>query len=57
VRLNGTRRAIKTSASETEAATLWGFWHFGRFAQDYKVMFGEFPSGTFRRHHSARRLT
>lgn len=51
VRLNGARRAIKTSKSVTDAATMWGFWHFGRFARDYKVMFGELPSETYRRHH------
>lgn len=51
VRLNGARRAIKTSKSVTDAATMWGFWHFGRFAHDYKVMFGELPSETYRRSH------
>lgn len=51
VRLNGARRAIKTSKSVTDAATMWGFWHFGRFAHDYKSMFGELPSETYRRSH------
>lgn len=51
VRLNGARRAIKTSKSVTDAATMWGFWHFGRFAHDYKTMFGELPSETYRRSH------
>jgi AraC family ethanolamine operon transcriptional activator len=51
VRLNGARRAIKTAHSVTEAATLWGFWHFGRFARDYNMMFGELPSEAFRRYH------
>lgn len=51
VRLSGARRALKTSMSVTEAASLWGFLHFGRFAQDYKAMFGERPSETFRRYH------
>lgn len=51
VRLNGARRAIKTSKSVTDAATMWGFWHFGRFAHDYKAMFGELPSETYRRSH------
>lgn len=46
VRLNGARRSLKTAASVTEAATIWGFWHLGRFAQDYKAFFGEQPSAT-----------
>lgn len=53
IRLNGARRSIKVSRSVTEAAALWGFWHFGRFAADYNAMFGELPSATFRRHHAA----
>lgn len=53
IRMNGARRAIKHACSVSEAATLWGFWHFGRFARDYKAMFGELPSETFRRHHRA----
>lgn len=51
VRLSGARRALKTAATVTEAASLWGFLHFGRFAHDYKAMFGERPSDTFRRYH------
>lgn len=51
VRMNGARRAIKHANSVAEAATLWGFWHFGRFARDYHMMFGELPSEAFRRHH------
>jgi AraC family ethanolamine operon transcriptional activator len=51
VRMNGARRAIKTERSVADAATLWGFWHFGRFARDYHMMFGELPSETFRRCH------
>lgn len=54
VRLNGARRAIKSSRSVTEAATLWSFWHFGRFAHDYKQLFGELPSETFQRTNDGR---
>jgi transcriptional regulator GlxA family with amidase domain len=48
VRMNGARRAIKTASSVAEAATLWGFWHFGRFARDYNTMFRELPSEAIR---------
>lgn len=51
VRLNGARRAIKSCGSVTDAATQWGFWHFGRFAQEYRAMFGELPSETSRHYH------
>jgi AraC family ethanolamine operon transcriptional activator len=49
IRLNGARRSLKETASVTEAATSWGFWHFGRFAQDYRALFGEQPSATLKR--------
>jgi AraC family ethanolamine operon transcriptional activator len=55
VRLSGARRALKTASSVTQAASLWGFLHFGRFAHDYKLMFGERPSDTFQRFHAAAR--
>ncbi|HZV99249.1 MAG TPA: helix-turn-helix domain-containing protein [Methylophilaceae bacterium] len=48
-RLNGVRHMMKSAQSVTEAATHWGFWHFGHFSQEYKKMFGELPSATFRR--------
>lgn len=48
VRLAGARRALRSGASVTEAAVLWGFWHFGHFAKDYRQMFGELPSQTLR---------
>jgi AraC family ethanolamine operon transcriptional activator len=50
-RLNAARQMLKTANSVTEAATHWGFWHFGHFAQEYKKMFGELPSETFKRLH------
>lgn len=53
VRLNGARRAIKHATTVADAATLWGFWHFGRFARDYRSMFGELPSEAFRRFHGS----
>jgi AraC family ethanolamine operon transcriptional activator len=54
VRLNAARRTLKECGCVTEAATAWGFWHFGRFAQDYKAMFAEHPSQTARSHASKR---
>lgn len=51
-RLNAVRHLLKHASSVTEAATTWGFWHFGHFSQEYKKMFGELPSATFKRFHS-----
>ncbi len=33
----------------TEMATRFGVWEFGRFARDYRLLFGEYPSETL--HH------
>ncbi len=49
LRLNGARREMRNAHSVTEAATRWGFWHFGNFARDYRTMFGELPSQTLTR--------
>ena len=51
-RLNGVRAQLRSANSVTEAAAHWGFWHFGHFSQEYKKMFGELPSTTFKRLHS-----
>jgi len=55
LRLNAVRRQLKTAASVTDAATRFGFWHFGHFANDYRSLFGETPSQTLRRHRAATR--
>lgn len=47
-RLNRVRRVLGNADSVTEAATRFGFWHFGHFANDYRALFGELPSDTFR---------
>ena len=49
LRLNGARRALlnpKAGTSVTQVAALFGFSHFGRFAQTYARMFDELPSVT-----------
>ena len=51
-RLNRVRQMLKEVDSVTEAATAWGFWHFGHFSQEYKKLFGELPSDTLRRHQA-----
>jgi|GEM_PF-1312061 len=52
-RLEGARRDLKRGCPEettvTDIATAWGFWHFGRFAQAYRLQFGERPSETLAR--------
>jgi len=50
LRLSEARRMMDRSASVTEAATQFGFWHLGYFARDYQAMFGELPSTTLQRH-------
>ena len=50
--LNQIRKALlaadPTKTTVTEIATLFGVWHFGRMARDYRLLFGELPSETLR---------
>ena len=52
-RMNLARRALRTAAtgdtSVTDIATRFGFWQLGRFAVEYRSLFGEAPSETLRR--------
>jgi AraC family ethanolamine operon transcriptional activator len=52
-RLNRVRAALSQpaacSATVTEVATRFGFFHMGKFAQSYRLQFGETPSKTLAR--------
>jgi len=54
-RMHFARRALRDGSpgmtTVTEIATQYGFWQFGRFAGEYKALFGEAPSATL---HGAR---
>ena len=54
LRLNAARRALcqaRAADGVQDIAGNWGFWHLGRFASEYKQLFGEKPSQTLRRVH------
>jgi AraC family ethanolamine operon transcriptional activator len=50
--LHQVRKTLKaadpTSATVTDIATKFGVWELGRFARDYRTLFGELPSQTLR---------
>jgi AraC-like DNA-binding protein len=52
-RMHFARRALRDGSpgttTVTEIATQYGFWQFGRFAGEYKALFGEAPSATLHR--------
>jgi AraC-like DNA-binding protein len=49
-RMHLARRALRdgapTATTVTEIATRYGFWQFGRFAGQYRSLYGELPSVT-----------
>jgi AraC-like DNA-binding protein len=48
-RMHLVRRALLAAVAETtvtEIATLFGFWHLGRFSAGYQAIFDELPSAT-----------
>lgn len=47
-------RAAPEGATVSEVAARWGFYQFGRFAAQYRQLFGETPSVTLRRASSSR---
>ena len=52
IRMDGVRSGLQNldnATSVTNEAARWGFLHFGRFAQEYRALFGELPSETLRR--------
>jgi AraC-like DNA-binding protein len=56
-RMNQARVALQNDnspASVTEIAMNFGFWHFGRFANEYLCLFGEAPRTTLARRVSPR---
>jgi AraC family ethanolamine operon transcriptional activator len=50
LRLHQVRREIKQFPQQAQGdiAARWGIWHLGRFASDYRRLFGELPSATAR---------
>ena len=50
LRLNKIKHILRAPSSHpikiSDIANSWGFWHMGKFAADYKVLFGELPSDT-----------
>ncbi|WP_338699062.1 MULTISPECIES: helix-turn-helix domain-containing protein [unclassified Bradyrhizobium] len=52
LRLNAVRRELRALAaagrpiSIGDVAARWGFWHWSRFTENYRLLFGELPSRT-----------
>ena len=52
-RLHRVRRLLRSTAVRTRSVSVialdCGFWHLSQFAVDYKLVFAESPSATYRR--------
>jgi AraC family ethanolamine operon transcriptional activator len=59
-RLHGVHRELQlrqpAERCVTEVATSWGFSELGRFAGDYRHLFGELPSATLKKHPASKRV-
>ena len=59
LRLNAVRRELRALAAARQPVSIgdvaarWGFWHWSRFTENYRQLFGELPSHTVRRVRSA----
>jgi AraC family ethanolamine operon transcriptional activator len=55
-RLNGVRKELCGEHAPlmniADVANKWGFWHLGQFARDYRNLFCELPSATYKRKRS-----
>lgn len=52
LRLHEVMKALKKGDNKTiisDIANIWGFWHMGQFAKDYKQFYGELPSETLKK--------
>lgn len=53
-RMNLARQELRLRpTSVTAAAMNFGFWHLGRFAEEYRTLFGESPGATLARHSAS----
>jgi AraC-like DNA-binding protein len=59
-RLNGARKDLcgehEPLMNIADVANKWGFWHLGQFARDYRNLFCELPSATYKRKHNTSAL-
>jgi AraC family ethanolamine operon transcriptional activator len=54
--VRGELLAGRPGTTVTDTAMRWGFFHLGRFAEEYGALFSELPSQTLRAASASRRL-